>query len=140
MNKSLFEISKVVNIDSGKDFNVWNGDNVVLPASFNPGLFQVEFNCQVSRYVEEEEANIITDEIMVYAIVEHGFIIRIDWDVWYSDNDYGVLNVGGGSIAWHDELVQNTLQVIINHVRVECGIAVWEQLKHENNVDMSIDY
>ena len=140
MNKSLFEVSRVMNIDGGKEFNVWDGDKVVLPVSFNPSLFTVELSAKVSRFVEEEEAEVVTDEVEIAVIVEHGFVVRIDWNVWFSDCDYGVLNVDDGQIAWHDELLPNTLQVILNHIRVECATAVWQALKDENGVEMSIDY
>ena len=140
MNKSLFDVSRIINLDGGKEFNVWNGDNMVIPPSFNPALFSVELNAQVSRFVGEEKSEIVTDEVAITVTVKHGFIVRIDWNVWRSDCDYGVLSVNDGSMAWNDELLSNTLQVILNHIRVTCATVVWQALKEEYNVAMDIDY
>ena len=70
--------------------NVWNCINLDPRFDFND--FRINFDMDVVKWVEDEQADCIIDKVNVSAWVFERSIVEVDVNVYGHDVDYGKLN------------------------------------------------
>lgn len=100
-------INDTVNVIDAEKFHLWN--------DFNVSDFSVSVDFNFNRYVDEEEAEIITDEITLDIHVRDFSVKEVSYLVYRSDCDYGISEEGLRSFIDINEPIDvGNLQTMFN--------------------------
>lgn len=106
--------------------NVWNCIN--LDPRFDFDDFRINFDMDVVKWVEDEQADCIVDKVNVSAWVYKRALVEVDASVYGHDIDYGELNPEfDKTIDCNRPIEQSVLYSMITEVvKKAAGIAVFE--------------
>ena len=106
--------------------NVWN--SIKLNPRFDFNDFRVNFDMDVIKWVDEENANCIVDKVSVSAWVFGHALVEVDVDVYGHDNDYGDFNPDFTKAIDCNRPIDETMlyKMIMEVVKKSAGIAAFE--------------
>lgn len=106
--------------------NVWNCINIDAQFDFND--FRVNFDMDVIKWIDDENADCIIDKVNVSAWVFEHSIVEVDVNVYGHDMDYGELNPDFIKTIDCNRPTENSVlyKLITETVKKAAGIAAYE--------------
>ena len=107
-------------------------NRIELDPRFDFDDFRINFNMDVTKWIDEEESDCIIDKVNVSAWVFHKTIINVDVDVYGHDVEYGELDPDFSKVIDCNRTIDSTIlyKMVTEIVKKSASIAAYEVTKN----------